>query len=155
MQGLSTWIYITNCSPSSKTLQNMVISYYHFLHITNSVAGMFTHSLFDTNCLSKFLSNLASIILLAITIQNRNVRNELIFRCLYNVYIYVNSGFQVVNKGCCGTGNIEVTLLCNRYTPGTCDDPSKYIFWDSYHPTEKAYKTLIPLVLENQVYKFF
>lgn len=64
-------------------------------------------------------------------------------------------GFQVANKGCCGTGNIEVTLLCNRYTPGTCDDPSKYIFWDSFHPTEKAYKTLIPLVIGNQIYKFF
>ncbi|KAK9948371.1 hypothetical protein M0R45_003951 [Rubus argutus] len=64
-------------------------------------------------------------------------------------------GFQVANKGCCGTGNIEVLFLCNRYSPGTCNDPSKYIFWDSYHPTEKAYKILISRVLGNQIFKFF
>ncbi|CAN6563386.1 unnamed protein product [Malus baccata var. baccata] len=64
-------------------------------------------------------------------------------------------GFEVANKGCCGTGNIEVSVLCTRYSPGTCNDSSKYIFWDSYHPTEKAYETLVPLVFDTQIRKFF
>ncbi|PQQ21500.1 GDSL esterase/lipase EXL3-like [Prunus yedoensis var. nudiflora] len=29
------------------------------------------------------------------------------------------NGFKVVNKGCCGTGNIEVAVLCNKYD-ATC-----------------------------------
>ncbi|KAG8492146.1 hypothetical protein CXB51_015679 [Gossypium anomalum] len=52
------------------------------------------------------------------------------------------NGFEVVDNGCCGTGNIEVAILCNKLSPSTCTDVSKYIFWDSYHPTEKAYRAL-------------
>ncbi|KAJ9172640.1 hypothetical protein P3X46_015854 [Hevea brasiliensis] len=59
-------------------------------------------------------------------------------------------GFQEATKGCCGTGKIEVTYLCYHLEdPLTCKDDSKYVFWDSYHPTEKAYETLITLVLNN------
>lgn len=64
------------------------------------------------------------------------------------------SGFSVVDKGCCGTGNIEVTLLCNKLA-GSCPDPSKYIFWDSYHPTEQAYKALIGPLINKYLNKFF
>ncbi|XVE94528.1 hypothetical protein REPUB_Repub02eG0016500 [Reevesia pubescens] len=64
-------------------------------------------------------------------------------------------GFEVVNKGCCGTGNIEVAILCNKLSPSTCTDVSKYIFWDSYHPTEKAYKVLVIPLLNKYVSKFF
>ncbi|KAA3476305.1 GDSL esterase/lipase EXL1-like [Gossypium australe] len=53
------------------------------------------------------------------------------------------NGFEVVDNGCCGTGNIEVAILCNKLSPSTCTDVSKYIFWDSYHPTEKAYRALV------------
>ncbi|GAB2282863.1 hypothetical protein Dimus_017398 [Dionaea muscipula] len=53
------------------------------------------------------------------------------------------TGFQVVNKGCCGTGNIEVLFLCTKFDdPLTCKDDSKYIFWDSFHPTEAAYRAI-------------
>ncbi|KAL6222246.1 hypothetical protein ACLB2K_005638 [Fragaria x ananassa] len=64
-------------------------------------------------------------------------------------------GFEVVNKGCCGTGNIEVSILCTRFSLGTCSDPSKYIFWDSYHPTEKAYETLVPMAFDKEIQKLF
>ncbi|KAJ8764249.1 hypothetical protein K2173_005989 [Erythroxylum novogranatense] len=57
-------------------------------------------------------------------------------------------GFVEATKGCCGTGNIEVSILCNHLSDATtCKDASKYIFWDSYHPTEKAYQVLVPIVL--------
>ncbi|XP_012449439.2 uncharacterized protein LOC105772608 [Gossypium raimondii] len=57
------------------------------------------------------------------------------------------NGFEVVDNGCCGTGNIEVAILCNKLSPSTCTDVSKYIFWDSYHPTEKAYRALVTPIL--------
>ncbi|XWS25935.1 hypothetical protein CRYUN_Cryun27aG0109900 [Craigia yunnanensis] len=63
-------------------------------------------------------------------------------------------GFEVVNKGCCGTGNIEVAILCDKLSP-TCTDVSKFIFWDSYHPTEKAYRALVAPVLQKYLSKFF
>ncbi|KAK1261581.1 GDSL esterase/lipase EXL3 [Acorus gramineus] len=60
-------------------------------------------------------------------------------------------GFEVSSKGCCGTGIIEVTITCNSITSSTCDDVSKYVFWDSYHPTQKGYEAImndvIPKVL--------
>uniref|UniRef100_A0A2P2QQ39 GDSL esterase/lipase EXL3-like n=1 Tax=Rhizophora mucronata TaxID=61149 RepID=A0A2P2QQ39_RHIMU len=65
-------------------------------------------------------------------------------------------GFEVATKGCCGTGNIEVSVFCNRLEDTyTCKDASKYIFWDSFHPTEKAYKTLVPIVLKQALNKLF
>ncbi|XP_068646061.1 GDSL esterase/lipase EXL3-like [Aristolochia californica] len=67
-----------------------------------------------------------------------------IYKNLLNVVLYPSSyGFKVSNKGCCGTGTIEVTLLCNELSPHTCTDVDDYVFWDSYHPTEKAYKIII------------
>ncbi|KAK1303969.1 GDSL esterase/lipase EXL3 [Acorus calamus] len=58
-------------------------------------------------------------------------------------------GFEVYTNGCCGTGTIEVTMLCNSVTTTTCEDVSKYLFWDSYHPTERAYEVLLNLTLPN------
>ncbi|CAK9314602.1 unnamed protein product [Citrullus colocynthis] len=47
-------------------------------------------------------------------------------------------GFVQTTKGCCGTGLAETGPLCNPKTP-TCEDPKKYLFWDSVHPTESTY----------------
>ncbi|XP_024179570.1 GDSL esterase/lipase EXL3 [Rosa chinensis] len=58
-------------------------------------------------------------------------------------------GFEVVDKGCCGTGDLEIGPLCNKDTPGTCNDVSKYIFWDSFHPTEKAYRILTSIIFKG------
>ncbi|XP_020574433.1 GDSL esterase/lipase EXL3-like [Phalaenopsis equestris] len=57
-------------------------------------------------------------------------------------------GFDVSNKGCCGTGDIEVSVLCNPKLP-TCPDDTKYVFWDSYHPTERAYKIIVDNLLQK------
>ncbi|KAK4345053.1 hypothetical protein RND71_035229 [Anisodus tanguticus] len=46
--------------------------------------------------------------------------------------------FEKANRGCCGTGLLEVTFMCNPNSD-VCPDPSKYVFWDSIHPTEKTY----------------
>ncbi|KAF3796471.1 GDSL esterase/lipase [Nymphaea thermarum] len=52
-------------------------------------------------------------------------------------------GFEEATSGCCGSGNVEVTYMCNTLDPRTCPDSTKYVFWDSFHPTEKAYRLLL------------
>uniref|UniRef100_A0A0D3BI67 Peptidase S54 rhomboid domain-containing protein n=1 Tax=Brassica oleracea var. oleracea TaxID=109376 RepID=A0A0D3BI67_BRAOL len=58
-------------------------------------------------------------------------------------------GFEVADRACCGTGFLEISYMCNSYNPFTCSNSSAYIFWDSYHPTERAYKCLIGCSHEN------
>ncbi|GKV45089.1 hypothetical protein SLEP1_g52212 [Rubroshorea leprosula] len=59
-------------------------------------------------------------------------------------------GFEEVNKGCCGTGNIEAGILCNHLSDEqSCTDASKFVFWDSYHPSEKAYEILTTMILNQ------
>lgn len=59
------------------------------------------------------------------------------------------AGFEEVSSGCCGTGFLEASFLCNPKSY-VCPDASKYIFWDSIHPTEKAYylvfQALLPMI---------
>ncbi|KAM6551202.1 hypothetical protein CsatB_001010 [Cannabis sativa] len=58
-------------------------------------------------------------------------------------------GLKEIFKGCCGTGYLEVTFLCNPLSY-VCPDANKYMFWDSIHPTEKTYSyvfdTLHPIL---------
>lgn len=61
-------------------------------------------------------------------------------------------GFEVSNKGCCGSGKLEVAVLCNPLSPHTCEDVSKYVFWDSYHPTENAYKIITDSVVTGYLH---
>ncbi|CAD6205196.1 unnamed protein product [Miscanthus lutarioriparius] len=58
-------------------------------------------------------------------------------------------GFDVTNRGCCGTGVFEVTLTCNRYTAEPCGDPSKFLFWDTYHLTERGYNLLLEQIINR------
>ncbi|CAK9314601.1 unnamed protein product [Citrullus colocynthis] len=57
-------------------------------------------------------------------------------------------GFEQTNRGCCGTGLAEAGPLCNATSP-TCEDPSKFIFWDSIHPTEATDKFITESLLKQ------
>ncbi|AAF97292.1 Hypothetical protein [Arabidopsis thaliana] len=52
--------------------------------------------------------------------------------------IYIDpTGFEVVDKGCCGVGRNNGQITClPLQTP--CPDRTKYLFWDAFHPTETA-----------------
>ncbi|XP_073272703.1 GDSL esterase/lipase At2g31550-like [Primulina huaijiensis] len=50
-------------------------------------------------------------------------------------------GFEETRRGCCGSGLLEAGPLCNGLTP-ICLNPSKYLFWDSIHPSESTYRFL-------------
>ncbi|KAL6603789.1 hypothetical protein ACP70R_044150 [Stipagrostis hirtigluma subsp. patula] len=47
-------------------------------------------------------------------------------------------GLENVEEGCCATGKLEMSYMCNDASPHTCTDAGKYFFWDSFHPTEKV-----------------
>ncbi|KAM1529082.1 hypothetical protein ACFX1Z_018335 [Malus domestica] len=87
--------------------------------------------------------------------EARLVYLDIYYTLLFLILNPAQYGFEVANRGCCGTGNIECSLPCNLHTPGTCNDSLKCIFWDSYHLSEKTYAILNPLVFNAQVLKFF
>ncbi|KAJ6797433.1 GDSL esterase/lipase isoform X2 [Iris pallida] len=53
----------------------------------------------------------------------------------------IKYGFEDSKAGCCGTGLIEASILCNPNSL-VCFNASKYVFWDSIHPTEKMYRVI-------------
>ncbi|KAL3519912.1 hypothetical protein ACH5RR_018061 [Cinchona calisaya] len=53
--------------------------------------------------------------------------------------------FEEVSSGCCGTGWLEASFLCNPKSYA-CPDASKYVFWDSIHPTEKSYSIVFQVL---------
>ncbi|CAA7042571.1 unnamed protein product [Microthlaspi erraticum] len=63
-------------------------------------------------------------------------------------------GFKESHLGCCGTGLIEVTALCNSYTAKVCPIRSDYVFWDSFHPTETAYRIIVAKLLDRYLSRF-
>ncbi|CAH9067966.1 unnamed protein product [Cuscuta epithymum] len=86
-------------------------------------------------------------------------KSKLVFIDIYEPLLHImlnpqQYGFEVADKGCCGTGNVEVAVLCNKLLP-TCEDREKYLFWDSYHPTEKGYRTLVNKVIYKYIDEFF
>ncbi|XP_023643270.1 GDSL esterase/lipase At3g43570 [Capsella rubella] len=64
-------------------------------------------------------------------------------------------GFEVADRGCCGKGNLEISYLCNSLNPFTCSNSSAYIFWDSYHPTERAYQVIVDNLLDKYLSKIY
>ncbi|GMG98722.1 hypothetical protein Nepgr_000562 [Nepenthes gracilis] len=62
-------------------------------------------------------------------------------------------GFEVTNRGCCGTGEFEMGYLCNNRT-FTCPDADKFVFWDSFHPTEKTNKIISDYIVKNNLNVF-
>ena len=64
------------------------------------------------------------------------------------------TGFKIVEKGCCGTGIIEVAPICNP-SSAICTDVNDYVFWDSFHPTERAYKIITSQVIKNAGNRLF
>ena len=98
------------------------------------------------------LSIFMAIVYLSYISLLKNYSPLLLFHLLDSL-LYL--GFEEAERGCCGTGNIEVSILCNRFSINTCSNSSSYLFWDSYHPTEKAYFVLSSLVLDNKIKDFF
>ena len=65
------------------------------------------------------------------------------------------AGFDEIDRGCCGTGMVELGPLCNQFTSLLCSNVSSYMFWDSYHPTERAYRILTKKFVETDMSPFY
>ncbi|KAH6805466.1 hypothetical protein C2S51_030297 [Perilla frutescens var. frutescens] len=51
-------------------------------------------------------------------------------------------GLNTTLEGCCGTGSLELGPFCTILAR-TCENPSKYLFWDEAHPTQATYQVLL------------
>lgn len=73
-----------------------------------------------------------------------------------NIFDFVHdliiTGFKIGDKGCCGTGEVEALYLCRGTS--VCSNVSEYVFWDVYHPTERAYNLLVHEIIEQNVNGF-
>ncbi|XP_054818059.1 GDSL esterase/lipase EXL3-like isoform X2 [Prosopis cineraria] len=128
------------CVPSQRTLVGGIER--GCAEIYNEAAKLFN---------SKLSEELASL--------NRDLpSSRIVYIDVYNPILdvivnYQKYGFEVGDRGCCGTGEIEVAELCNHLQQ-TCADDSEYVFWDSFHPTEAAYRKLISPILSNMSTNF-
>ncbi|KAL1815324.1 hypothetical protein ACET3Z_017898 [Daucus carota] len=63
-------------------------------------------------------------------------------------------GFESTAKACCASGRFEMGYLCNSYSTLTCQDADKYVFWDSFHPTQKTNSILAQNAINNSLAVF-
>ncbi|XP_059075368.1 GDSL esterase/lipase EXL2-like [Cryptomeria japonica] len=76
--------------------------------------------------------------------MDKKARATIFLSLSSNVLFFIEPdfpGFEEARKGCCGTGLLETAIMCNPIIL-TCADPSKYVFWDSFHPTTECYQIL-------------
>ncbi|XP_057435084.1 GDSL esterase/lipase EXL3-like [Lotus japonicus] len=91
---------------------------------------------------------------------NQNLpQGKVVYIDVYDPLIHIienptDYGFEVVDRGCCGTGTIEVSVLCNQLEQ-ICRDDSKSVFWDSFHPTERTYQILVGKIINRYINNFF
>ncbi|XP_077225629.1 GDSL esterase/lipase APG-like [Tasmannia lanceolata] len=71
-----------------------------------------------------------------------------IYTPLYNIIKSPSKyGFAEARRGCCGTGTVETSVLCNPKSIGTCSNATEYVFWDSVHPSQAANQQLADSLL--------
>jgi phospholipase/lecithinase/hemolysin len=51
-------------------------------------------------------------------------------------------GFATADQACCGQGPHNGLGLCTAAS-NLCGDRGKYVFWDAYHPTERANRVIV------------
>ncbi|KAL9258284.1 GDSL esterase/lipase-like protein [Drosera capensis] len=65
-------------------------------------------------------------------------------------------GFEVSDRGCCGTGLFEEGPLCNIFSmPYSCKNSSAYVFWDGSHPSQATYQICVQRLLNKTKSQFF
>ncbi|CAH9137103.1 unnamed protein product [Cuscuta epithymum] len=84
---------------------------------------------------------------------------RLVYSDAYTVLLQIitkpsSYGFDVASVACCGTGLFEMSYLCDRMNPFTCTDANKYVFWDSFHLTEKTNRIIVDYLMKNTLRQF-
>ncbi|KAI3769610.1 hypothetical protein L6452_00719 [Arctium lappa] len=63
-------------------------------------------------------------------------------------------GFETAAIACCSTGLFEMGYMCDQYNPFTCSDANRYVFWDSFHPSEKTNRIISEHLFKTTLSKF-
>ncbi|VVA35472.1 PREDICTED: GDSL [Prunus dulcis] len=50
--------------------------------------------------------------------------------------------FSDVSSACCGEGTLGGMIQCGKEGYGLCPNPNEFLFWDYFHPSERAYKLI-------------
>ncbi|KAJ7965053.1 GDSL esterase/lipase family [Quillaja saponaria] len=84
---------------------------------------------------------------------------QLVSANAYDIFLHIIRkpsvyGFEVTEQGCCGTGRFEMGSLCDLYNRFTCTDANKYVFWDSFHPSQKTSQIISNHLVKNYLAKF-
>lgn len=77
--------------------------------------------------------------------------------CMYtskSLIQFLITGFEDAVTACCGTGFFEMSYLCDNVNPFTCSDANSYVFWDSFHPTEKTNQIVADRVVKTCLAEF-
>ncbi|KQK14765.2 hypothetical protein BRADI_1g18470v3 [Brachypodium distachyon] len=77
--------------------------------------------------------------------------------CLANVYDLVMElianhgkyGFKTASVACCGNGGRYAGIVPCGPTSSMCDDREAHVFWDPYHPSEKANVLLAKYIVDG------
>ncbi|XP_057459461.1 GDSL esterase/lipase 5-like isoform X1 [Actinidia eriantha] len=100
-----------------------------------------TLAMLHNEALSKLLSNLETQLkglIYALYDFNTNLGQRMNHPSKY--------GFKEGKSACCGTGRFRGTFSCGGKRPvkefELCESPNEYVFWDTFHLTEKFYKQM-------------
>ncbi|XP_050208386.1 GDSL esterase/lipase At2g04570-like [Mercurialis annua] len=79
---------------------------------------------------------------------------KLVFSNPYNILLHIiknpaSYGFEVTGVACCATGMFEMGYACARSNPFTCTNADKFVFWDSFHPTQKTNQIIANYVVSR------
>ncbi|KAL6594802.1 hypothetical protein ACP70R_048251 [Stipagrostis hirtigluma subsp. patula] len=58
-------------------------------------------------------------------------------------------GFKEVTEGCCGSTLFDAGIFIAYHN--ACPNVLDYVYWDGFHPTEKAYKFVVDKLIEDVV----
>lgn len=90
-----------------------------------------------------------------IGIQFKFYSTKIVFKSIFKDIVFLFwAGFDVTSTACCATGMFEMGYACNRNSMFTCTDANKYIFWDSFHPTQKTNQLVSNYVVKNVLSQF-
>ncbi|MED6199823.1 hypothetical protein PIB30_079492 [Stylosanthes scabra] len=84
---------------------------------------------------------------------------RLVFSNPYDIFLHIihkpaQYGFQVASMACCATGMFEMGYACSRASSFSCMDASKFVFWDSFHPTERTNGIIANYIVKNALAQF-
>ncbi|KAL7128734.1 hypothetical protein ABFS83_13G014100 [Erythranthe nasuta] len=84
---------------------------------------------------------------------------RVVFSNPYGVFMQIikkpsSFGFEVASVACCASGMFEMGYLCDVLNPFTCSDATKYVFWDSFHPTQKTSQIISDFFMKHSLHEF-